>query len=191
MTDTIRRTRLDREISSRALADRLGVTPSAVTQLEESERAETIKLSTLRRALEALDAIPQISVVRPRWTDTVTPSAIARAVSAELAAGRDLQAFRVLTDGLRQYRSDPDAFDEEQIAERPQRIASEVWNMFFLASYEDALAGRRADWARARPLAEPTYLFDLPSLRARADANTPPHLRRLGVLIDDRSLKRA
>ena len=41
-------------MSAAALADRLGVTPSAVIRLEQSEAADRVRLETLRRAADAL-----------------------------------------------------------------------------------------------------------------------------------------
>lgn len=42
-------------MSAAVLSDRLGVTPSAVTRLEQSEAADRVRLETLRRAADALD----------------------------------------------------------------------------------------------------------------------------------------
>jgi predicted DNA-binding mobile mystery protein A len=41
-------------MSAAVLADRLGVTPSAVIRLEQSEAADRVRLETLRRAADAL-----------------------------------------------------------------------------------------------------------------------------------------
>jgi transcriptional regulator with XRE-family HTH domain len=191
MSDLIRTTRERKGVRARDLAQRLGVTAGAVSQMEESERSETIKLHTLRRALDALDATPVLTTRDLLWTERVTPAAVARAVARELEAGREGVAFRLLTDGVRQLRSDRTAFSRDQLTERPPRLPSRVWDTFFTALYAHALGSEAPPWARPRALAEPTYLFPQPSLQRRADKATPDYLRRFGVLIDERSLSRA
>lgn len=54
MSETIRRARKALGLTIRELADRLEVSAAAVSQMEKSEADETIKLSTLRRAHDAL-----------------------------------------------------------------------------------------------------------------------------------------
>lgn len=191
MSDLIRTTREQKGVRARDLAKRLGVTAGAVSQMEESERSETIKLSTLRRALDALDTAPILSTRDASWTERVTPAAVARAVARELDAERESVAFRLVTDGVRQLRSDTTAFSLEQLNERPPRLPSRLWDTFFTALYAHALGTGAPPWARPKKLAEPTYLFPQPSLRRRADEGTPDYLRRLNVLIDERSLSRA
>ncbi|RWZ52866.1 helix-turn-helix domain-containing protein [Labedella phragmitis] len=191
MSDLIRTTREQKGVRARDLAKRLGVTAGAISQMEESERSETIKLHTLRRALDALDAAPVLTTRDLLWTERVTPAAVARAVARELEAGREGVAFRLVTDGVRQLRSNQTAFSREQLTERPPRLPSKLWDTFFAALYAHALGAEAPAWARPRALAEPTYLFPQPSLQRRADESTPNYLRRVGVLIDERSLSRA
>ena len=54
MTDLIRAVRKKQNLTIYQLAQRLGVTAGAVSQLERSEREGTIKIGTLRRALQSL-----------------------------------------------------------------------------------------------------------------------------------------
>ena len=56
MASTIKSTRRAAGISVNELAQRLGVTPSAISQLERSEAEGTIKLNSLRDALAAMGA---------------------------------------------------------------------------------------------------------------------------------------
>lgn len=191
MSDLIRTTREQQGVRARELAERLGITAGAVSQMEESERTETIKLQTLRRALDALNATPILAARDLHWTERVTPAAVARAASRELEAGRGSVAFRLVTDGVRQLRSDTPAFSRAQLTERPPRLPSKLWDTFFTALYAHTLGAQAPSWAKPRALPEPEYLFPQPSLRRRADENTPDYLRRLGVLIDERSLSRA
>jgi transcriptional regulator with XRE-family HTH domain len=59
-------------LSTRDVADRLGVSQSVVVRLEESERRETVQLAQLRRYAEAIDAdlryavVPRASVLAVR-----------------------------------------------------------------------------------------------------------------------------
>jgi DNA-binding XRE family transcriptional regulator len=59
-------------LSTRDLAQRMGVAPSTVTRVEASERAETIQLGMLRRYADAMDAdlryviLPRANVLETR-----------------------------------------------------------------------------------------------------------------------------
>jgi predicted DNA-binding mobile mystery protein A len=67
-------------MSAAVLADRLGVTPSAVIRLEQSEAADRVRLETLRRAADALgcDLVYLLVPRRPL-------SAVVRERASELA----------------------------------------------------------------------------------------------------------
>lgn len=80
-------------MSQADLGARLGVAPQAVQQLEASERDGTIRLSSLRRAAEAMDCVVAY-VVLPRTTleSTVTAQAY-RVVDEEIAAAQRTMAL--------------------------------------------------------------------------------------------------
>lgn len=63
MSDTIRRERLRQRLTVRELADRLDVSSAAVSQMEKSEVEGTIKLTTLKRAHDALGTTLSIAAV--------------------------------------------------------------------------------------------------------------------------------
>ena len=65
MSGTIRQARKAQGLTLRELADRLGVSAAAVSQMEKSEADETIKLATLRRAHEALGSGLTVAVFLP------------------------------------------------------------------------------------------------------------------------------
>jgi predicted DNA-binding mobile mystery protein A len=69
-------------MSATYLASRLGVATSTVTRLESSEADETISLSTLRRAAEALDCELRYALV-PRQSLEATLEARAAALALE------------------------------------------------------------------------------------------------------------
>jgi DNA-binding XRE family transcriptional regulator len=59
-------------LSTRDLAERMGVAPSTVTRIEASERCETVQLGILRKYADAVDAdlryviLPRASVLETR-----------------------------------------------------------------------------------------------------------------------------
>jgi transcriptional regulator with XRE-family HTH domain len=63
MQSSIRHTRVSQGLTIYDLAMLLGVTPSAVAQLERSEMAGTIKLNSLRNALNAMHRDLDVTVV--------------------------------------------------------------------------------------------------------------------------------
>lgn len=65
MSSVIRESRERAGLTIYDLAARLGVTAGAVSQMERSEAAGTIKLATLERALNALGRSVQLRVVEP------------------------------------------------------------------------------------------------------------------------------
>lgn len=77
------------------LAGRLGVTPSTVTRLEQSEADETISLATLRRAAAALDCELRYALVPRQSLEQVLESraeAVAREQMATVAHSMALEA---------------------------------------------------------------------------------------------------
>lgn len=73
MTNLIRKLRDEQHISTTELARRLGKTQSLIPKMEQSENTEGIKLVSLRRAVEALDAELIVRAER-RSRLTVTPT---------------------------------------------------------------------------------------------------------------------
>ncbi|MHA6695603.1 helix-turn-helix domain-containing protein [Homoserinimonas sp. A520] len=72
MTTTIADTRRAVGWTVRELAETLGVAPSTVTRMEQSERDGRIQLGTLQRALNVMGRSPRIEVVNNRREDRVT-----------------------------------------------------------------------------------------------------------------------
>lgn len=68
------------------LADRLGVRPPSVTELERNEAEERITLATLRRAAEALDCTLVYAVVPKQPLEAMVQHAAAAAARRELNA---------------------------------------------------------------------------------------------------------
>ena len=84
-------------MTTRQLAVRMGLSQSAVSQLERSEIADGIRLESLRRAAEALECNLVYALV-PRTTLERTMQDRAR-----LLARRDLGADNVLEERIEHY----------------------------------------------------------------------------------------
>jgi transcriptional regulator with XRE-family HTH domain len=72
MSTTIADTRRAVGWTVRELADNLGVSPSTVTRMEQSERDDRIQLGTLKRALGVMGRRPRLAVVNSRREERVT-----------------------------------------------------------------------------------------------------------------------
>ena len=90
-------------MSSKQLAARLGVSPPRITALEKSEVDETVTLSSLRRAAEALDCALVYSFV-PKGSFEEVLQTRARRIAAEIIGKVDhtmrLEAQNVQSDKL-------------------------------------------------------------------------------------------
>ncbi|WP_313544175.1 helix-turn-helix domain-containing protein [Leifsonia aquatica] len=192
MSDLIRSARASLGVTGRQLADRLGVTVGAVSQMERSEREGRIQLDTLRRALNALG--------RQLMLDDPPESAYSRfaaertteAMQAALDDGDEAYALRLLTQAAQAVRDHGAALTDRELQNRPSRLADRRWETLFRAVYGRALpGGRRPPWAVPERLPRRWYVSQFESLRRRADRSTPPELRELNIFIDERSLTRA
>lgn len=191
MSNLIQTARIERGVSNAELAARLGVTPGAVSQLERSERDGSIRWESLERALGALGRRPRVELEEPAVGTDYRAEAITDAINGALDAGDDDFALRILTRAAQAVRSaQPSRADE--YARRASKIKDARWETLFGAVYGEALeVDPKPEWARPRPLAKPWYVSRYPSLRERAKVSTPPWLRELNILIDERSLTRA
>ncbi|MHA6695770.1 helix-turn-helix domain-containing protein [Homoserinimonas sp. A520] len=113
MSTTIMDTRRAVGWTVRELAENLGVAPSSVTRMEQSERDGRIQLGTLQRALNVMGRSPKIEVVNDRREERV-----AMELHHELA---------------RKLRSDPDSVLEvvpknlERLSTRLTSPISQSW----------------------------------------------------------------
>ncbi|MFB2557058.1 helix-turn-helix domain-containing protein [Herbiconiux liangxiaofengii] len=130
MSDLIRSTRARLGLSIYDLANRLGVTAGAVSQLERSERVGTIKLSSLERALAVLGERLDASTVPMTMADRHLMSArtAAEAIGAELEAADTSAALRLTTQAIDHFRQ---ARTENEIADflkKPAEILDSRWD---------------------------------------------------------------
>ena len=193
MSALIRQAREARGMPQARLAEILGVTPSAAAQLERSEERGTIKLATLESALRALGQDLRMTIAPRGEAFGPSPDEVVAAARDALRAGDDIAALRFITAGAQYAAQHPDEADALRIELRPASLGSRRWDTLLRGVYHHHLGDRAPGWARtAPPLSRPWYpAAIIPSLRHRADATTPAALRRLNVLLDERSLQRA
>lgn len=193
MASTIKSTRLAAGISVNELAARLGVTPSAVSQLERSESEGTIKLNSLREALAAMGANLRLTSGAENRMSRYAPYRVAESLAESLIASRDsAYPLRLLTHAAMELGDNADLFDPSEIDLAPTVLPDKRWDTLMRAVYANALpAAKRPAWTTASKLAEPWFVSEFPALRERAKTTTPDYLRRLNIFVDARSLERA
>ena len=193
MATTIKSTRLAAKVSVNELADRLGVTPSAISQLERSEIEGTIKMKSLSDALSALGASLRVTAGPETRMSRYAPYRVADSMALSLLSERDgTFPLRLLTHATKELSENLAELDQTEIDLAPTPLPDERWDALMRAEYARAIPkGKRPAWARAKRLAEPWFVSEYPALRERAKKSTPDYLRRLNIFIDEWSLTRA
>lgn len=193
MASTIKSIRQSRGISVNELARRLGVTPSAISQLERSEMEGTIKLNSLREALGAMDANLRITAGSESLMSKYAPYRVAESMADSLLYNNDPTfALRLLTHAAKELVDNPGAIDPTELELAPTPLPDKRWDTLMRATYARAIPGKvKPAWTRTTRLADPWFVSQFPILRERAKSTTPEHLRRLNIFIDERSLSRA
>jgi transcriptional regulator with XRE-family HTH domain len=157
MSELIRAARLRLGLSIYDLAERLGVTAGAVSQLEQSERAGTIKLKTLERTLQALGERLQASTTPATMADKhlMSARAAAAAINDELEADDHAAALRLTVQALDHFRH---AESENEITDflvKPPSIVDSRWDTFFATAVAWGAARRHISaprWTKKRAL---------------------------------------
>ncbi|WP_353816580.1 helix-turn-helix domain-containing protein [Agromyces sp. SYSU T00266] len=194
MSDLIRSSRVSSGLTGAELAERLGVTVAAVSQMEQSERRGTIRLDTLRRALSAMGRDIRLDAVSADPYAPFAPANVTDEVNLALDEGRPEFALRVLTHAASVIAEHPERFSAESLGWRPSEVGDHRWEQLFRAVMGDAIpAGRaRPDWAAPTRLRRAWYPFgQYAALKERAKRSTPERLRALNIMLDERSLARA
>lgn len=193
MASTIKSIRLAQGISVSELAKRLGVTPSAISQLERSEDEGTIKLKSLREALSAMNAGLRLTAGPETPMSKYAPYRVAESMIDALVSDQDPTfALRLLTHATKVIADNLEAIDHAELEIAPTPLPDLAWDTLMRSSYAHALRGsRRPAWTRTSKLAQPWFVSQFPALRERAKSSTPDYLRSLNIFIDERSLTRA
>jgi transcriptional regulator with XRE-family HTH domain len=192
VASTIKSTRVAAGISVNELASRLGVTPSAISQLERSELEGTIKINSLREALNALGANLRITAGADSRMSKYAPYRVAESMAESLLVKRDATfALRLLTHATKELRDNANEIDRAEIELAPTPLPDKGWDTLMRAEYARAIPkGKQPAWTRTTKLAEPWFVSEYPVLRERAKKATPAYLRQLNIFIDERSLAR-
>ncbi|MET4638371.1 transcriptional regulator with XRE-family HTH domain [Mycetocola sp. 2940] len=103
MSSTIADTRRAVGWTVRELAENMGVAPSTVTRMEQSEREDRIQLRTLKRALGVMGRRPRVEVVNNRREERVTME-LHRALANKLKNDPQL-ALKVVPSNLGRLRA--------------------------------------------------------------------------------------
>lgn len=193
MTDLIRTARKHAGLTGAQLADRLGITVGAVSRMERSERGGTIQIDTLRRALTATGHDLRLETAPHDPYAAFAPANVTDDINLALDEDRPEYALRLLTQAAATIAEHPDRFDEEALERRPSQIGDNRWEQLFRAVIGDAITSScRPAWAQPTRLPRAWYPFgQYPSLRQRAKDGTPDRLKKLNIMIDQRSLSRA
>lgn len=193
MASTIKATRRAAGIAVKDLAARLNVTPSAVSQLERSEADGTIKLNTLREALEAMGSTLRVTAGAEGRMSRYAPYRVADSLTDSLLKDSDPTfPLRLLTHAIKELSENIAEIDPIEVEIAPTPLPDKRWDTFMRAAYANAIpVGERPAWTRTSKLVEPWFLSAYPALRERARKNTPPYLRELNIFVDERSLTRA
>ena len=189
MSDLIRTTRDELGLTGADLADRLGVTVGAVSQMERSEREGSIKLATLDRALGALGRRLSIDAAPAGAYADYTPAAVTDQVNDALDDRDGSYALRLITHASSVLRDEADKLSDAELRRRPSQIKDARWEQLFRALYGDAIPEqRRPDWATPSKLNRRWYVSRFAPLREKAKTETPDRLRALNIYIDANSL---
>lgn len=192
MASTIKATRRAAGITVKELATRLNVTPSAVSQMERSESEGTIKLNTLREALEAMGSSLRITAGAEGRMSRYAPYRVADSLADSLLNDSDPTfPLRLLTHAIKELSDNPLEIDPIEVEIAPTPLPDKRWDTLMRAAYANAIAARdRPAWTRASKLSEPWFVSEYPALRERAKRTTPAYLRRLNIFVDARSMTR-
>jgi transcriptional regulator with XRE-family HTH domain len=191
MTDAIRSTRKRKSITMAALASALGISESAVSQMEKSERDGTIRIETLQRALGAMEEELMLTSSGRSSMSKYAPARVAHELAAALSTGDKPTALRLLTFATNALRERKGELSESELATPPMPLPDPAWDSFARALYRRAYGSGAPGWTKPYKLDRPQYLLDEPIFRRRADRAPAPDLRKLNILIDERSYARA
>jgi len=189
MSDLIRTARDELGLTGADLAERLGVTIGAISQMERSEREGRIKLETLERALHAMRRRLSIGASPDSPYADYTPAAVTDKVNQALDERDGSYALRLISHAASVLKDEPDKLTDADLRTRPSQIKDARWEQLFRAVYGEAIPHeRRPEWAKPAKLNRRWYVSRFPPLREKAKTSTPERLRELNIYLDANSL---
>lgn len=189
MSNLIQTARLEQGVTNAELAQRLGVTRGAISQLERSEREGSIRWETLERALDALGRRPIVSMSETKSRRAYDAESVTDSINQALDDGDETFALRLLTRAAQVVREAGPA--EADPWARSSRIKDAKWEALFGAVYGAALSSDDLPaWASPQRLPRRWYVSQFAPLRERAKTTTPTLLRELNIYLDANSLER-
>jgi len=189
MSDLIRTTRGELGLTGAQLAERLGISVGAVSQMERSEREGRIKLETLERALDAMGRRIAIAAKADSAYADYGPAAVTDRVNDALDQRDPSYALRLITHAAQMVSENAKEFTDSDLGDRPSQIKDDRWEQLFRAVYGTSIPeSRRPAWAEPTKLGRRWYVSRFPSLREKAKSSTPEFLSDLNIYLDENSL---
>jgi transcriptional regulator with XRE-family HTH domain len=157
MTSMIREARQRHRLTIYELAARLDITPGAVSHLEKSERAGTIKIVTLRRALEVMGEDLQLTAKPSPMKSKSLMSArtAAVAINHELRAGDNDAALRLAIQAIDHFRQAQTSCEIADFLHKPAPIEDIRWDTLLATAIRWDATRRGIDapgWTKRPPL---------------------------------------
>ena len=130
MSTHIRDTRKRLGMTIYDLADKLGVTAGAISQMERSERDETIQMSTLKRALKAMGAdLSTKALDAPMATKHfLTARTAAASMARKLAEHDEATALRIAIQSLDHFRHARTRAEIQDFLRAPATTGDDRWD---------------------------------------------------------------
>ncbi|GAA1807378.1 helix-turn-helix transcriptional regulator [Agromyces neolithicus] len=197
MSTHIRDTRTRRGLTIYDLADLLGVTAGAVSQMERSERDDSIRISTLKRALKAMGAELSTGTADAPMDarHLMTARAAAGYIAAELAIDDENAALRIAVQAIEHFRRARTREEIRDFLRVPASTGDDRWDTLLATAiaWDAKRRGIRApSWTWKPPLAtewlpatpgQPAERY-LEMIRQSAE----PEFLEKGILMRDRDL---
>ncbi|GAA1937586.1 helix-turn-helix domain-containing protein [Agromyces allii] len=197
MSAHIRDTRKRLGMTIYDLADKLGVTAGAISQMERSERDETIQLSTLKRALKAMgaDLSTEAQDAPMSAKHLLTARTAAASMSKELAENDEDTALRIAIQSLDHFRHARTRAEILDFLREPPTTGDPRWDTLLATAIAWDAKRRKIRppaWTRKPALSEewlpatpgrPTERY-LDMIRQAAE----PEFREKGILMRERDL---
>jgi len=179
MTRTIREARERQGLTIYELAERLAITPGAISQLEKSERAGTIKIVTLQRTLLALGESLEITAkpITMKSRHLLSARTAAAAINNELAANDSDAALRLTVQAIDHFRQAASPSEIADFLRKPAPIEDIRWDTLLATAirWESLRRGLQTPPWTERP---PLHSEWMPGVDTTPSAEYAEHIRQ-------------